>query len=311
MPESNNPDVGTSRNEVSCLGIDLGKVGKRLDSRMDLDQVFERSTPFREQKNARSKIVNKFDFLCEPKQGIDIAGLKPNLFEFSEDINLGSDIAVKSFTLILKKLTGKNKQTSVLYLADNQPIILRRAIQLLLSLLDKTFSYTEDTEVYLQENWHSKVIFCTNFHRVNGMEFDHVVIVLSQSEYYLKYYLPQVISRCTYDLNFVLLPKDKINIQKSFLQNFRSLIFKTAQTVAYMMEELKRKCLVNQVLVVECKACENNSRCYSISNEADNKGKFKVHTHSHEYRAYTYHLENYEMDEQTHDVSAGDLDEAK
>ena len=50
VPESNNPDVGTSRNEVSCLGIDLGKVGKRLDSRMDLDQVFERLAPFREKK---------------------------------------------------------------------------------------------------------------------------------------------------------------------------------------------------------------------------------------------------------------------
>ena len=316
VPESNNPDVGTSRNEVSCLGIDLGKVGKRLDSRMDLDQVFERSTPFREQKNARSKIVNKFDFLCEPKQGIDIAGLKPNLFEFSEDINLGSDIAVKSFTLILKKLIGKNKQTSVLYLADNQPIILRRAIQLLLSLLDKTFSYTEDTEVYLQENWHSKVIFCTNFHRVNGMEFDHVVIVLSQSEYYLKYYLPQVISRCTYDLNFVLLPKDKINIQKRFLQNFPSLIFKTrnnktAETVAYMMEELKRECLVNQVLVAECKACENNRSCYSISNGADNNKKFGVHTHSDQYQAYTFHLENYKIDKQAHNTSSGALDEAK
>ena len=195
VPESNNPDVGTSRNEVSCLGIDLGKVGKRLDSRMDLDQVFERLAPFREKKTARSKIVNKFDFLCEPKQGIDIAGLRPNLFEFSEDINLASDTAVISFILILKKLIGKNKQTAVLHLADDPPMILRRAIQLLLSLPDQTFSYTQDTKAFLQKHNQSKMIFCSNFHRVNGMEFDHVVIVLRQSEYYLKYYLPQAISR--------------------------------------------------------------------------------------------------------------------
>ena len=237
--------------------------------------------------------------------------MTPNLFEFSEDINLASDTAVISFTLILKKLIGKNKQTAVLHLADDPPMILGRAIQLLLSLPDQTFSYTQDTKVFLQKHNQSKMIFCSNFHRVNGMEFDHVVIVLRQLEYYLKYYLPQAISRCNYDLNFVLLPKDKTNTQKSFWQNFRSLIFQTAQTVAHMMEELKRNFLVNQVLVVECKACENNSRCYSISNGADDKEKFEVHTHSDEYHAYTDHLENYEVDEQTHNVSAGALDEAK
>ena len=104
--------MGTSINEVSCPGIDLGKVGKRLDSRMDLDQVFQRSAPLQEQKSARSKIVNKFDFLCEPKQGVDIEGLKPRLFEFSEGINLDSDIAVISLALILKKLIGKKTKNN-------------------------------------------------------------------------------------------------------------------------------------------------------------------------------------------------------
>ena len=308
VPESNYPDVGNSKSEVSCSSTDSDKIDKRLESRMDIDHVFERLAPLQRTTNARSKIVNKFDFFCEPKQGLDIEGLKPNLFEFSGDINVSSDIAVISLSLILKSIIGKNKQTAVLHLADDQPMILRRAIQLLLSLLDQRCSYTQDTGVFLQNSKHSKMIFCSNFHRVNGMQFDHVVIVVSQSEYYLKYYLPQGISRCTYDLNFVLLPKDKTNVQKSFWQNFRSLTFQTAQTVAHMMEELKRNCLVNQVLVVECKACENNSRCYSISNGADNKEKFEVHTHSDEYHAY---IENYGMDEQTHNVSAGALDEAK
>ena len=115
-----------------------------------------------------------------------------------------------------------------------------------------------------------------------------------------------------YDLNFVLLPKDKINIKKSFLQNFPKLILKTRnnkteETVADMMEELKNECLVNQVLVVECKACENNS----VSNEADNNQEFEVHTHSDQYQVYTFHLKNYEMDKQARGTSAGALDEAK
>ena len=52
--------------------------------------------------------------------------------------------------------------------------------------LDKTFSYTEDMECYLQENKKSKMIFGSNFWNVNGMEFEHVVIMVSQSEYFLQ-----------------------------------------------------------------------------------------------------------------------------
>ena len=311
--ESSLPDVETLRNEVSCPSIDSGNVDRRLDSRTDLDQVFERSAPLQEGKSVKSKIVNKFDFLCEPKQGVDIHGLKPNLYEFSKDMNVASNVPVISLALILKRLIGKNKETTVLHLADDQPVMLRRAIQLLRSLLDKTFSYTEDTEVYLQENRQTKTIFCSNFHRVNGMEFDHVIIVVSQSEYYLKYYLPQVMSRCTYDLNFVLLPKDKIIIkkQKWFNLIFKTRINKAEETVADMMEKLKHGCLVKQVIIVECKACENNTNCYCISDVDNNKQRFGVHTHSDQYQAYIFHLENCEMNKQTHSASAGALDKAK
>ena len=81
------------------------------------------------------------------------------------------------------------------------------------------------------------MLFSSNFRIVNGMEFDHVIIVASQSEYYLKYYIPQVISRCTYDLNFVLLPKEKID--------------ETKETVANMIEELKRECLLKQTVIAD------------------------------------------------------------
>ena len=55
---------------------------KSRDHGMDLDQAFKRSAPLQESKTARSKIVSKFGFLSEPKQGVDIKGLKPNLIEF-------------------------------------------------------------------------------------------------------------------------------------------------------------------------------------------------------------------------------------
>ena len=243
--------------------------------------------------------------------------MKPNLIEFSEDINLSSDIAVISLALVLKYFIGKNETTTVLHMADDQPMILRRTIQLLSKLLDKTFSYTQDIEAYFQKKKQSKIVFSSNFRNVNGMEFDHVVVMVSQSEYYLKYYLPQVISRCTYDLNFVLLPQDKKHIEKSSVHNLLNFIpknrnSKTNETIANIIEELRREYLVKQVLVAECKACEKNYYCYSISNETDSKQAFGVHTHSDQYNDYLVHLIDYrKLEEQAQRSSASALAETK
>ena len=38
-----------------------------------------------------------------------------------------------------------------------------------------------------------------------------------------------------------------------------------------MVEELKRASLVKQVVVAECKACEENYSCFNISNDMHNK----------------------------------------
>ena len=46
---------------------------------------------------------------------------------------------------------------------------------------------------------------------------------------------------------------------------------KTKETVAIMVEELKRASLVKQVVVAECKACEENYSCFNISNDMHNK----------------------------------------
>ena len=210
----------STRSEVSNPSNYVTTADKCLNYRIDIDQAFERSASFQKSKAAKSKIVSRFDFLCEPKEGVDIKGLKPNLVEFSEDINLTSDIAVISLALVLKKFIGKNKATALLHLADKQPRILKRTIQLLPKLLDEKFSYTQNIEEYLQKNDDPQMILSSNFRSVNGMEFDHVVIAVSQSEYYLKYYLPQAISRCTFALTLVLLPKDKIKSKKGLLQNF-------------------------------------------------------------------------------------------
>ena len=148
------------------------------------------------------------------------------------------------------------------------------------------------------------------------MEFDHVVIVVNHSEYYLKYYLPQAISRCVFDLTLIMLPKEK-NVKKGVVQNFFNVFSRLRnenfnETVAGMIEELKLKCLVKQLTVSECRVCEDKCDCYSISNVSDNKETFHVHTHSGQYKELLSHLTKYaDLEEQAPGINDSALVEAK
>ena len=298
------PNLETPVNgKVSNQGNDSCKADNSLGRTMELDQAFMRSSSTKNSNAKQSKIVSKFDFLCEPRLGVDIEGTTPNLVEFSEDINLSSDVAVISLALVLRNFIGKNQTTTVLHMSDEQPSILKRTIQLLPRVLDENFSCTQDIRVYLQQNKQSKMVFFSNFFSVNGMEFDHVIIVVSQSEYYLKYYLPQAISRCTYDLTLILLPDDKMIVKSGSLKNLSNYFAKirdkkTKETVANMMEELMREYLMNHVVVAKCIVCEKNCYCYSVSNETHTKQKFVVHTHSDQYKDYSYRLATFTESEE-------------
>ena len=123
---------------------------------------------------------------------------------------------------------------------------------------------------------------------MNGLEFDHVIIFANYSEYYLKFYLPQVISRCTYDLKFVLLPKERQDTKKSIRKALTSIFSKnekteTKATVADMVKNLEDKQMIERVLVVDCQTCEENHNynCFETDDML-----FKVHTHSDQYKNF-------------------------
>ena len=314
-PESKYADLGTRpKIEVSNPVSDISATGGSLDGRIDLDEAFERSTQLPKSKAAKGKIVSQFAFLCQPKEGVDIKCLEPNIVEFSKDIDLTSDIAVISLALVLKKFIGNNEATTLLHMAEEQPIILRRTIQILPRVLDENFLHTQDIEKYLQKTKQSKMIFSSNVRRVNGMEFDHVIIVVSHSEY-LKYYLPQAISRCAFDLTLIMLPKDKMTSKKGMAQYLKQKLSrseKTKETVPNMMEDLKHKCLVKQVAVSECRLCENSCDGYSNSNMTDNKETFHVHTHSSQYKELLSHLAGYtDLEDQGHGTYDSSLADAQ
>ena len=298
---SNNPDETISSKEGSVLetltefendrnisSSSTNSESNRMpEQTMDLDQAFGKLTNLKKSRTGKNRIVSKFGFICEPRQGIDISGGMPKLVEFSEDAHSSYDMAAAFLALVLLKFISENKTTVLLHISDKKPEILKRAVQICLGVPTNGFSYTESIEEFFkEEDKKTKVVFSTNFRSVNGLEFDHVIIFANHSEYYLKFYLPQVISRCTYDLKFVLLPKEREDTKKSIRKALTNIFSKnekteTKGTVADMVKNLEEKRMIERLLVVDCQTCENNHNynCFETDNML-----FKVHTHSDQYK---------------------------
>ena len=220
-------------------------------SNIDLDQAFGKVAPHQNSSKEANIIVSRFNFTCDPKPGVDINGGRPKLVEFSDSIQSSNYMAVICLALVVKQFLSESKTTVLLHMTDEKPSILKRALHLLQIVLAKeSILYTESIEEYLKKERHSKMVLTSNFRSVNGMEFDHVIVFPSYLEYYLKFYLPQVISRCTYNLKLVLLPNGKE-------ANKHTNMVETKDTVTNVIQKFKQHCLMEQIDVVECKACDD------------------------------------------------------
>ena len=311
---------GTTISSKENVGSDPKKIDETLEQPIDLDHAFKNLSVLRNLGGGKSKIVSNFGFVCEPQKGLDITKKTPELIQFSEQINSTSNIAVIALTLALNKFISENKKTTLLYTSDKEPKILRMAIHLFPHIVSKVCKtetikeyeviYTESFEEYL-ENKETRTVFVTNFRSVNGMEFDNVLILLNRSEYYLKHFLPQMISRCNCNLNFILLPKENESVKRvsslTKLSNFllRSKSVEEKFTVGNMIEDWKEKSLVESCewdyRIIECQkqTCKEDRKCYCILSETDDL----VTVHSEYYRNHlSAHNENLQENQQAVDT---------
>ena len=311
---------GTTISSKENVGSDPKKIDEPLEQPIDLDHAFKNLSVLRNLGGGKSKIVSNFGFVCEPQKGLDITKKTPELIQFSEQINSTSNIAVIALTLALNKFISENKKTTLLYTSDKEPKILRMAIHLFPHIVSKVCKtetikeyeviYTESFEEYL-ENKEARMVFVTNFRSVNGMEFDNVLILLNRSEYYLKHFLPQMISRCNCNLNFILLPKENESVKRvsslTKLSNFllRSKSVEEKFTVGNMIEDWKEKSLVESCewdyRIIECQkqTCKEDRKCYCILSETDDL----VMVHSEYYRNHlSAHNENLQENQQAVDT---------
>ena len=278
----------TIQNKQSKMysGIDSNERDEINHRKISLDQAFQNLRATKSKNKGQIKIVSRFSFICSPQQECIIKGTKPNVIEFSEAISSTNEAAVISLGVILKKFIGKNKKTALLYLTSEKPVILRKVL-LEANLLDNVV-HVEDVKMFLEEDKEitSEMVLSSCFHNVNGMEFDFVILLLTYSEYYLKYYLPQAMSRCSYDLSLVFLPKPKQNIKKHLAEKLhnhfsKNEITKRKNTIENIKKEWQKNNLIKQWNVVECQRCETVSELLT-----ENDKTLTVHSHSCQYQTH-------------------------
>ena len=308
-PESTIPSKDNVRSDPNKIDEPLEQP---ID--LDLDHAFKNLSVLQNRDGAKSKIVSNFGFVCEPQKGLDITEKTPKLIEFSEQIDSTSNIAVIALTLAINEFISENKKTTLLYTSDKEPKILRMAIDLFPLIISKVcksesieeyeVTYTDSLEEYFK-NKETRMVFVSNFRSVNGMEFDNVLILLNCSEYYLKHFLPQMISRCNCNLNFILLPKEKESVKRtsSLVKLFlRSKSVEEKFTVGSMIEEWKRESLVESCewdyRIIECQrqTCKEERKCYCISIQTDD--------------LFTVHLEYYENHLSAHNKNLTENEQA-
>lgn len=159
-----------------------------------------------------NRIVSRFRYTPSSGTGHNITSHYPKLFQV--DYGNGEKHCFERFyamTCIFKKLKIQNSNSS------NKHIILHfdTSISEIPTFLEPVIEYfdikdkvTNCYEIFKYDK--KKCILVCNFRLLRGLEFSNVTIVIDQDIYFMQHYLVEVMSRCTVELNVVVLEMSDI-----------------------------------------------------------------------------------------------------
>ena len=157
-----------------------------------------------------------------------------------------------SLAAILDLIEIKQGKTVILHFEQKPPLDLLNALDFYPQ------SFTFDVEAFFHRK--SQVsILVTNFFYIRGMEFENVIIMINASEYYLRHYLPEAITRCTKILSIVVLQEKNLS-QKEGSMN---------EVITVWENQLPA--VVEKWTVEGCEKCKRKCDYYCCQNNAENK----------------------------------------
>ena len=255
----------TSESTESNTVTTISETRKTIEVKglVDLDEAFKEvaQSNMKLKRISKSKTVSSYKYMKESKIGHQIESLTPKVFRFSPFKDDFKDTI--SLAAVLDVVDIDQRKTVILHFEQKPPLNLVNALDFY------PYSVTFDVEAFFHKKSQVSVLV-TNFLYIRGMEFENVIIVINSSEYYLRHYFPEAITRCTKSLSIIVVEDNNLSKKDSLNE-------------VITLWENQLPAVVEKWAVEQCEKCKRKSDYYCIQENGDKKVVY-INTLSDEYR---------------------------
>lgn len=245
----------------------------------DFDELYK-LTNFKVSGNSENhqKISTTFRYHFDSNIGHNISGPLPKLVKLPSLVT--SKELIELHAIVFKITQLETRRNVLIHFEPDNPFWLTSLLSL--KKIFPSLSITEDAVEFLSRSSENLVLI-VNYKYVRGMEFSNVMILLDADEYYLKQFIPEVISRCQRNLTIITkLPEYQIDDSDSAINllgyleevNVERRIMKTV-TLNFCNCASKQRC--------NLKACQGNGYCHVIG-QSNTFKYYEVHRYCQLYR---------------------------
>ena len=256
-----NTSEGTKSNTVTTISETRKTI--EVKGLLDLDEAFKEvaQNNMKLKHISKSKTISSYKYIKESKIGHQIESLTPKVFRFSPFKDDFKDTI--SLAAVLDVVDIDQRKTVILHFEQKPPLNLVNALDFY------PYSVTFDVEAFFHKKSQVSVLV-TNFLYIRGMEFENVIIVINSSEYYLRHYFPEAITRCTKSLSIIVVEDNNLSKKDSLNE-------------VITLWENQLPAVVEKWAVEQCEKRKRKSDYYCIQENGDKKVVY-INTLSDEYR---------------------------
>ena len=237
------------RRKISSTETSNNTMPEKDFQRIDHDVFYKLAdTPNKVSNTNCQRLVSSYRYNLESKIGHNITGPLPQLIKVPESANCSQQMALIAFFLngILKIST---KRVAIIHFETKTPPWLKQLLQL---THFQGLKITSDPGKYKsldldQDKKKIESVLLTDYRCVKGLEFSHVLLLLSLNEYHLRQFIPEAMTRCMSNLSILIVPS---HTEFSQSETFSALVNEWERT-----NRLQEN---NPILeIIELKFCSN------------------------------------------------------
>ena len=147
------------------------------------------------------RIMTTYHYPCKSKIGHGIHGPLPQLIQLFPSANQFEQVALIGIFLKIMFEKLESKRIVIVHFEPGHSFWLKWLLQKL-SLLS-SLKVTGDVKEFLDECY-DNIVLVKNYTFLKGLEFPNVILILDSSEYFLKQFIPEAMTRCQNCLSIII-----------------------------------------------------------------------------------------------------------